>query len=298
RVNRLPSSRFHASIRRPCALDAEGACCLDNVDVGGILTRDRPTLLYLFGMLNAPVCDYVWRRISKPFQNDFRSANKQFIAPVPIPDATPAQREQVGRLALRLQDLHTRGRALADAIDARLASAQTAPFEPGPEWLWAEVRTPAQWKAVAPASLRGAARTVWAKDRHAAALADRLATLDVALAAATPAVCEVVDGAGRLSLHVNGRVAVDLFDRPDTPFIAAQWRHALRNFRGDARRLLNQLLKLRATPDAALADAVVRLVVERQSLASELVAAEAEMNAIVFGLYGLTDEERSQIQAG
>ncbi|MEI7903747.1 MAG: Eco57I restriction-modification methylase domain-containing protein, partial [bacterium] len=149
------------------ALDSEGACCLDNVDVGGILATDRAALLYLFGLLNAPVCNYVWRRISKPFQNDFRSANKQFIAPLPIPDATPEQQAEVGRLALRLQELHMRGRELSDALDARLASGQTEPFEPGPDWLWADVRTPAQWKADAPAPLTRAERTAWAKARHA-----------------------------------------------------------------------------------------------------------------------------------
>ncbi|MDD4017312.1 MAG: hypothetical protein PHV28_05140 [Kiritimatiellae bacterium] len=280
------------------ALDEEGACCLDNVDVGGILAADRSTLLYLYGILNAPVCDYVWRRISKPFQNDFRSANKQFIAPLPIPDATPAQRGEVGRLALRLQDLHTRDRELANDIDARLASAQTEPFEPGPEWLWADVRTPAQWKGYAPANVRGAARTAWAKDRRDAVLAGHLAALDAALAAETPAVCEVAEDAGRLTLRVNSRVAVELFDKPDAPFIAAQWRHALRSFHGNAKRLLALLLKLRATPDAALAAAVTRLVSERQTLAAELAATEGEMNALVLGLYGLTVTQQTRILGG
>ena len=282
------------------ALDEEGACCLDNVDVGGILAADRSTLLYLYGILNAPVCDYVWRRISKPFQNDFRSANKQFIAPLPIPDAMPAQRGEVGRLALRLQDLHTRDRELADAIDARLASAQTEPFEPGPEWLWPDVRTPAQWKGDAPANLRGAARTAWAKDRRDAVLAGHLTVIDAALAAETPPVCDVAEDAGRLVLRLNGRIAVELFDKPDAPFIAAQWRHALRSFRGNAKRLLALLLKLRSTPDAALASAlasaVIRLVSERQTLAGDLATAEREMNEKVLGLYGLVEEERRQIQ--
>ncbi len=280
------------------ALDEESACCLDNVDVGGILATDRSTLLYLYGILNAPVCDYVWRRISKPFQNDFRSANKQFIAPLPIPDATPAQRGEVGRLALRLQELHTRDRGLADAIDARLASAQTEAFAPGPEWLWADVRTPAQWKADAPANLTRAARTAWAKEQCASVLAGHLDVIDAALSVETPPFCEVEDAAGRLTLRVNGRVAVELFDKPDAPFIAAQWRHALRSFRGNAKRLLALLLKLRSTPDAALASAVIRLVSDRQVLAGEIAAAEGEMNELVFGLYDLADNDRQQIQRG
>jgi len=280
------------------AMDLLGEFCINNVRVNGILAKDETTLLYLFGILNAPVCDFVFRKTAKPKDGGYFEANKQFIAPLPIPDATPAQRGEVGRLALRLQDLHTRDRELADAIDARLASTQTQPFEPGPEWLWADVRTPAQWKADAPANLTRAARTAWAKDRRDAVLAGHLAALDAALAAETPPVCEVAEDAGRLTLRVNGRIAVGLFDKPAAPFIAAQWRHALRSFHGNAKRLLALLLKLRATPDAALASAVIRLVSERQSLAGELLAAEGKMNGVVFGLYGLAAEDREQVLKG
>ena len=96
----------------------------------------------------------------------------------------------------------------------------------------------------------------------------------------------------------NSRAAVELFDKPDAPFIAAQWRHALRSFHGDAKRLLALLLKLRTTPDAALAAAVTRLVSERQTLAAELAATEGEMNALVLGLYGLTVTQQTRILGG
>lgn len=92
-------------------------------------------------------------------------------------------------------------------------------------------------------------------------------------------------------LRSKNCVAVELFDRPGTPFIAAQWRHVLRNFHGDAKRLLALLLKLRSTPDATLAAAVTRLVSDRQSLAVEIASTEKEMNERVFGLYGLTSED-------
>lgn len=268
------------------------------MDVGGVLAADRASLLYLFGLLNAPVCNYVWRRISKPFQNDFRSANKQFIAPLPIPDATPAQRAAVGKLALRLQELHTRGRELADALDARLASAQTEPFEPGPEWLWAELRTAADWKSQAPATLRGAERTAWAKAHHAALLAGHGAVFDLALGTNGTSACEVSAVAGRLTLRINGQTVVELFDKPETPWIAAQWRHALRGFHGDGKRLLARLLKLRLTAEAALRDAVVRLDADLAALESDTAAAEAEMNALVFALYALTPSEQAQVVKG
>ena len=70
-----------------CSLDFSGHFYLDNVDVGGVLSTPNISPAYLMAALNAPVCDFVFRTISKPFQNDYRSANKQFIAPLPIPNA-------------------------------------------------------------------------------------------------------------------------------------------------------------------------------------------------------------------
>ena len=71
-----------------CSIDAAGEYYLDNVDVNGIIVNNEEMLYYLAGIINSPFLNFVWRQISKPFQNDYRSANKQFIAPLPIPSAT------------------------------------------------------------------------------------------------------------------------------------------------------------------------------------------------------------------
>ena len=71
-------------------------------------------------MLNGPVADFVFRRISKPFANDYLSANKQFIAPLPIPRATPLQVTEVARGARNLQRWHSRRRDLLASAQARL----------------------------------------------------------------------------------------------------------------------------------------------------------------------------------
>jgi hypothetical protein len=65
-------------------------------------------------------------------------ANKQFIAPLPIPDASPEQRMEVGTRARELQELHTLRRDTIAKLDQRLHSAQTAPVSPAPKevWLW------------------------------------------------------------------------------------------------------------------------------------------------------------------
>ena len=75
--------------RLRASFDAAGRYCLDNVDVGGALPAAGIDAMYLTAVLNGRSSDFVFRRISKPFQNDFRSANRQFIAPLPVPNASP-----------------------------------------------------------------------------------------------------------------------------------------------------------------------------------------------------------------
>ena len=40
--------------------------------------------LYLLGLLQSRLMDFCFRRLSAPFRGDFRSANRQFIEPLPI----------------------------------------------------------------------------------------------------------------------------------------------------------------------------------------------------------------------
>jgi hypothetical protein len=72
---------------RVCA-DLDGTKYLNNVRVNGILPADATDQLYLLGVLNGPVADFVFRRIGKPKQGGWYEANRQFIAPLPIPQAS------------------------------------------------------------------------------------------------------------------------------------------------------------------------------------------------------------------
>ena len=65
------------------ALDEEGAVHLDNVDVNGVLF-EGPVPWALIVELNSRLLDWIFRRESVPFQNEYWSANKQFIAGLPI----------------------------------------------------------------------------------------------------------------------------------------------------------------------------------------------------------------------
>ena len=79
------------------AADLTGDVDLDNVDVNGIAVRgDQGQILSLAALLNSRPLDFVFRRGSVPFQNDFFSANKQFIAWLPVPTELPGDLEVAG----------------------------------------------------------------------------------------------------------------------------------------------------------------------------------------------------------
>jgi hypothetical protein len=82
---------------RACA-DPLGAAYLDNVDVNGIIPReDSLSLFTLLAVLNSQLVDWAFRRGSVPFQNDFFSANKQFISWLPVPDGASSDLEGHGK---------------------------------------------------------------------------------------------------------------------------------------------------------------------------------------------------------
>lgn len=91
-----------------CALDKGGDFYLDNVDVGGVIPHDSNPieLAFLAAVLNSPVADFVWRRLARPFRGGYLSANKQFLAPLPIPVATASERRRIaGAIGARVNPI-------------------------------------------------------------------------------------------------------------------------------------------------------------------------------------------------
>lgn len=87
--------------RLRASLDDAGDVYFDNVDVNGILlTPDGPSPFLLVLLLNSRLIDWIFRRHSVPFQNEYWSANRQFIAGLPVraPEASAATTlETLGR---------------------------------------------------------------------------------------------------------------------------------------------------------------------------------------------------------
>jgi hypothetical protein len=86
------------------ALDEGGAIYLDNVDVNGVLF-DGPAPWGLLAELNSRLLDWIFRRMSVPFQNDYWSANKQFIAGLPIRVPEGLDAAAFAELGKRLHEL-------------------------------------------------------------------------------------------------------------------------------------------------------------------------------------------------
>ena len=283
--------------------DSRGEFCFNNVRVGGILVSDEITGWFLLAVLNSPVPNWVFKRIARPKEGGYFEANKQFIAPLPIPDATPEIRVEVGAVARELQELHTLRRDTVAKLEKRLHSTQTAPRSPAlkEEWLWSVVGTPTSWKqAKEAAHLNGRELTSWAKQRHKETLQERIDSLDVLL---QPGVTlDVTNSEDELVLHIGGREALRLFDRPDTLFLAAQWRHALRDINVtesfDGKKLVKKLLALRTTSEQTLRDRILSLDEEIESIGVTIAAKELELNQIIYRLYGLSPAEIEMIEAG
>jgi hypothetical protein len=98
------------------------------------------------------------------------------------------------------------------------------------------------------------------------------------------------------------KAPIQLQEFADTPFIATQWRHALRDLNVtvsfDAKRLLKLLLTLRTTTEPTLRDRILTLDSEITTLDQTIADREAELNAIIYRLYHLTPEEIAMVEGG
>ena len=118
--------------------------------------------------MNAPVADFVFRRIAAPKGGGYFEANKQFIAPLPIPDAPEADRADVAARAERLQGLHSERRDLLAEIGRRMS---VVPLRAAlTTWLSSRSPALAHLDGKAPAHLDCTERLAWAnKEREEAA---------------------------------------------------------------------------------------------------------------------------------
>ncbi|WP_160167677.1 Eco57I restriction-modification methylase domain-containing protein [Methylomonas sp. MK1] len=287
-----------------CAVDFNGEYWMDNVDVGGVLVSQPAELFYIAGILNAPVANYVWRRISKPFQHDYYSANKQFIAPLPIPNATLEQKKQVAELAEKLQTAHSQYRDSLQKLDKRLGHNQMLDdrTKQSPRWLWPDLPEVTQLKSSSEAQdagLKSAALTAWAKQTAQAALERKLQKLALRLSPNVRLNVYVDDG--EVILQADGINVFSVFaDEQDAVWIAAQWRQVIRKNRitpsVTATDVLKWLLNLKQTENASLRQQILDLDKQLEKLQSDIEGLEHTINALIYKLYDLNNNEIALIE--
>ena len=266
------------------------------MDVGGVLPAVGVDPAFLLGVLNGAVADFVFRRTAKPFRGGFRSANKQFIAPLPMPDASREEQAEIAVKARMLQDGWTRRRELLTAAQDRLSVLARARHPK--HWLWPTLPILADLEDAAPRTLTMTnERQEWVKQKLEDAIAERVETLQAALDSEETLQAEFHDG--ELVLHAGGRRLLDhIYLDEDVGQIAERyWRFLLlsQNCR-DAWSLAEELRRPPSELDVPAARQFIQHVDALAQQVAEIAAQESAVNESLFALYGLTEVERFLVE--
>jgi hypothetical protein len=281
---------------RVCA-DAEGSYYTNNVRVNGIVAAPGEDLWFLLGILNAPVADFVFRRIAKPKDGGYFEANRQFIAPLPIPPATAEQRSAVAKAAKALQAAHTRRRDVLSFLARRLGSATAR--KRSEAWLFPTLVTKRDRLAEAPKSLTAAEAQVWAAEHYASDLAACYGRLGARLKPGVLLDAELRDG--ELMFLADGVAVADriFVTGAEGPFLVAQWKVIASTFsvseRTNGKKLGDALRALAPPGNAGLVEQVISLQRDLAACEAEIKTREAEMNCMIAVLYALTPADQRLI---
>jgi hypothetical protein len=284
----VPSLRF--------AYDENGAFFLTGGRVDGVVPSNEIDPWFLLGTLNGPVCDFVFRRIGRIKQGGWYEANKQFIAPLPIPTSLPEVSADVAGCARRLQQRWTdRSDLLQEATDRLSVLARAR--HPA-RWLWPELPTLPEITEQAPSGLRLATdRRKWADERLDEMEAARVEALQAALDRGGRR--EVRFERGELRLYVSGAVVLEkiYLDEAAGRLAESYWRWLLLS--GAAREAERFAADLRRPPSPAVTPAASQFIERVAALAEEvasIAADERALNEILYDLYRLSPDERNLVE--
>ncbi|MDD4464355.1 MAG: Eco57I restriction-modification methylase domain-containing protein, partial [Desulfobacterales bacterium] len=275
--------------------DPTGKYAPDDRRVYSVVPTNNKDLYYLLGLLNGPLHTFLLKKWARPKANCYYDIETQFLAPLPIPDATEDEKAQVAEKAKNLQCLHTMRRDLMLAIDKRFDSSQCEDAIRDESWLWADVKPVATLKKDAPPKLKSRELTAWAQSRRELMLNAHLEGIDPML---LPGVkLTVSNDDGELKLLANGASLIEgvFLSDEEAAFISAQWRQKVRRTnvteKFGAKKLISLLLKLRKTDNQTIKEQVVQIDTDIRALDEQIAEAEADMNRLTYRLYKLTDEE-------
>lgn len=275
------------------SLDESGLFFLTGGRVDGIVPSETCDPWFLLGVLNGKVADFVFRRIGRVKSGGFFEANKQFIAPLPIPLASPDDQVSIATKAKALQAAHTARRDLLIEIERRFSSAR---FRNKPEtWLFPDLKSKRDLLAQAPARLDAEKKREWAEQRYDLDLASCHDSISARLkpGASMSASFEK----GELCLSIEGIPVVEriFVDTAEGEFIVAQWKVLCSTFsiteKTDGKKLANALRKLAVADNPALVAQIIDREKKLSSLETEITVKEREMETLLDQIYGLTEAE-------
>ena len=282
-----------------CNVDETGSLYLDNVDVGGVIIAEAEDPFFIAGVLNSPIVNFVFKRISKPFRGGYYSANKQFIAPLPIPPASPDDHSEVAARARALQAANTARRDTLAHIQRRLSATR---HRNKPEtWLFPDLRGKNEIIALAPARLDTLKKREWAEQRYSRDLSASHDAITARLRPGSSLQAGFADG--ELSFLIDGvPVANRIFvSAEEGEFILAQWKVLAATFtvteKTDGKKLANGLRKLTVADNIAVVQQIIALERELSRLEADIARQEVGINSLVYRLYDLTDNDIALIQA-
>ena len=295
-VAKLVVPRLVPSLR--LAIDPAGAWYCDNVDVGGVVPAHQSELSYIAGILGCSTVDMLFSWLSKPFRGEYLSANKQFIAPLPIPAAANDDHHDVSGVANALQSAYTARLRLRRGLADRLGTLarRRRPLD----WLLPDVQSKAVIEAAVPPRMGPDARRTWADRLQVEQIEAAIARVDEMIRPGSTLEARFEDG--ELSLLIDGAPAAAgvYADDATGAFWLAQWQAIALGFevngKGNGKRLIDQL---RAVADEA-PPATRGQIIDRQqqlsTLAVDLAALEARLHEITCRLFALTPDERRLVE--
>lgn len=281
-----------------CSIDLDGDFFLTGGRLDGVVPAEEKDLFYLLGVLNSKPCNFVFKRIARIKVNNFFEANKQFIAPLPIPNAADEQKNSVGIKAKSLQKVSNDRRNLASQI-AKRAGSMKVKKQPI-DWLFPDIPSMDDLEAAAPQDSDTRERKAWAKQKLDEAVTAKHEEISGRLNPTATLRAQFDDG--ELSFfvdHVPVVSGVWVNDDKGT-FIAAQWANFAATFniteKTDGKKLCEALLKIGETDNAALRDQIIKLQNKLAVLDADIAAKENVLDQEIYGLYGLSTNEIKLIE--
>ncbi len=275
--------------------DYDGDKYLNNVRVNGILPAKGTDLSFLLGVLNGPVVDFVFRRIAKPKDGGWFEANKQFIAPLPIPHATPAQQKAIGKMARALQEKWTERRDLLHEAEGRLSVLPRATYKP--KFLWPELPELTDLKKQAAKKLMPHEQTEFAHKLLDEEIAKSLEFLRGFLN--RRAEMQAVFAKGELMLvtedtKILSKIYLD--DAKQGKLLEKYWNYLILKRPKDATRFAKDLGSFPSGMETPAAKQFMGRVDALLTDTLKLRDLEQEMNEALYELYGLSEDEKLLIE--